>query len=78
MKLSRSILISAFAGTLLVLGYGDDGQSASDVCSACDNQNLRAACETAYNNCLNIDQGGSEECVALGLAGLRNLDRASS
>ena len=52
-----------------VLGCGDDGaQSASEVCQACDNQDLRGACESTYDNCLNVDRGGSEECTALGLA----------
>ena len=69
MKLSGLILVSAFAGALSVLGCGDDGaRSASEVCQACDNQDLRGACESTYDNCLNVDRGGSEECTALGLA----------
>jgi len=69
MKLGKLILISAFAGALSVLGCGDDGgQSASEVCNACDNSALRGACESTYNNCINVDRGGHEECAALGLA----------
>lgn len=68
MKLSTLILISAFASSLALFGCGDDGQSASEVCNACDNSALRGACESAYNNCRNVDRGGHEECAAIGLA----------
>jgi len=68
MKLSRIFLMAVLVSALGVIGCGDSGQSASEVCEACDNQNLRAACETTYDNCINIDRGSSEECVVLALA----------
>ena len=68
MKLSTLILISAFAGALSVLGCDSNSQSASEVCNACDSSALRGACESAYNNCVNVDRGGHEECAALALA----------
>lgn len=68
MKLSRLFLMVLMTSTFALIGCGDDGgQSASEVCDACDNQNLKGACETAYNTCINVDRGGSEECVAAGL-----------
>jgi len=69
MKLHRVFLIAFLTSAFAVLGCGDDGgQSASAVCDACDNSNLRGACESTYNNCINVDRGGHEECAALGLA----------
>ncbi|MBW2380292.1 MAG: hypothetical protein JRG70_12195 [Deltaproteobacteria bacterium] len=68
MNLSTLILIWAFGGALAVLGCDSDSQSASEVCNACDNSALRGACESAYNNCVNVDRGGHEECAVLALA----------
>jgi len=69
MKLHRVFLIAFLTSAFAVLGCGDDGgQSASDVCDACDNSNLKGACESAYNTCRNVDAGGHEECVVIGLA----------
>ena len=68
MKLYRVFLIALMTSAFAVVGCGDSGQSASEVCDACDNLNLKGACESAYNTCRNVDRGGYEECVALGLA----------
>ncbi|MBW1755885.1 MAG: hypothetical protein JRE45_20165 [Deltaproteobacteria bacterium] len=68
MKLHRVFLIALMTSAFAVLGCGDSGQSASEVCNACDNQNFKAACETAYDTCIRIDGGGHEECVVVGLA----------
>ena len=69
MKLYRLFLIVLMTSAFALIGCGDNGgQSASEVCDACDNQNLKGACESTYNNCINVDRGGSEECAALGLA----------
>ena len=69
MKLYKVFLIALVASSFAVLGCGDGGgQSASEVCDACDNQNLRGACEATYNACINVDRGGSEECAVLALA----------
>lgn len=47
MKLHRVFLIAFLTSAFAVLGCGDDGgQSASAVCDACDNSNLRGACES--------------------------------
>ena len=66
MKLHRVFLIALMTSAFAVVGCGDS--SASEVCKACDNSNLRAACEATYNNCINVDRGGHEECKALALA----------
>ena len=69
MKLYRGFLMVLMASTFAVIGCDSSGgQSASEVCDACDNQNLKAACETAFNACINIDGGGHEECVVIALA----------
>lgn len=69
MKLYRLFLIVLMTSAFALIGCGDNGgQSASEVCDACDNQNLKGACESTYNNCINVDRGGSEECAVLGLA----------
>ena len=69
MKLHKSFLVVLMASAFAVIGCDSSGgQSASDVCNACDNQNLKGACETAYNTCISIDAGGHEECVVIGLA----------
>ena len=57
-------MTSAFA----VVGCGDSGQSASEVCDACEISDLRGACESAYNTCRNVDRGSQDECVVIGLA----------
>lgn len=67
MKLSRVFVIALMIGAFAVLGCGDSGQSASEVCDACEVSSLRGACESAFNTCINVDRGGHEECVAAGL-----------
>ena len=56
MKLIRIFLMAVLVSTLGMIGCGDSGQSASEVC------------ETTYDNCINVDRGTSEECVVLALA----------
>jgi hypothetical protein len=69
MKLYRGFLMVLVAGAFAVIGCGSSGGgSASEVCDACDNQNLKGVCESAYNTCLNVDGGGHEECVVIALA----------
>jgi hypothetical protein len=72
MKLHRVFLIAALTGAFAVVGCDSDssGQSASEVCDACDNSNLKGACESAYNTCIAADPGGNvqEKCAAAGLA----------
>ena len=69
MKLSRLFMIALLVGTMGVIGCGDSGgggQSASEVCDACENQSHRGFCETGYNNCKNGPN--LDECVAFSLA----------
>ena len=69
MKLRRVFMIALMTSAFAVVGCdSDSGQSASEVCDACDNSNLKGACESAYNTCRNVDSGGQEECVIIGLA----------
>ena len=71
MKLHRVFLIAFLTSAFAVLGCGDDGgQSASDVCDACDNSNLKGVCESTYNTCIAADPGANveEKCAAAGLA----------
>ena len=70
MKLRRVFMIALMTSAFAVVGCGDSGsgQSASEVCDACDNSNLKGACESAYNTCRNVDRGSQEECVVIGLA----------
>ena len=71
MKLHRVFLIAFLTSAFAVLGCGDSGsKSASEVCDACGNSNLKGACESAYNTCVAADPGGNvqEKCTAAGLA----------
>ena len=68
MKLYRVFLIALMTSAFAVVGCGDSGQSASEVCDACDNSNFKGACESAYNTCRNVDRGSQDECVVIGLA----------
>ena len=71
MKLRKVFMIALMTGAFAVVGCDSDsnsGQSASEVCDACDVSNLKGACESAYNTCRNVDSGGQEECVIIGLA----------
>jgi hypothetical protein len=68
MKLYRVFLIALMTSAFAVVGCGDSGQSASDVCDACDNDAQEGQCESTYNRCINVDQGGHDECVVLALA----------
>ena len=68
MKLYRVFLIALMTSAFAVVGCGDSGQSASEVCDACEISNLRGACESAYNTCRNVDRGSQDECVVIGLA----------
>jgi hypothetical protein len=66
MKFSKLILISVFAGALSVLGCGDSGGSASEVCDDCENQSDRGLCEATYNQCKDLPN--LDECVLGSLA----------
>jgi hypothetical protein len=68
MKLYRVFLIALMTSAFAVVGCGDSGQSASDVCKACDNDAQRGECESTYNRCVNVDKGDDEECKVLALA----------
>ena len=67
MKLSRLFVIALLAGTLGVIGCGSSsgGGDAAEACSGprcANNDALRAACETEFNQC--VDTGVNvEECV---------------
>lgn len=68
MKLYRVFLIVLMTSAFAVVGCGDSGQSASDVCDACNVQAKRGDCERVYNLCIEDDAGSQEDCVAAGLA----------
>ena len=67
MKLHRVFLIALMTSAFAVVGCGDSND-ASSVCKACDNDAQRGECESTYNRCINVDQGGHEECKVLALA----------
>ena len=74
MKLYRVFLIALMTSAFAVVGCGDSGgggQSASEVRDACDNSNLKGACESAYNTCVAADPGGKYKRSALQPASLR-------
>ena len=72
MKLRRVFMIALMTSAFAVVGCGDSGsgQSASEVCDACDNSNLKGVCESTYNTCIAADPGANveEKCAAAGLA----------
>ena len=68
MKLYRVFLIALMTSAFAVLGCGDNGQSASEVCDACDVPALRGECESFFNTCIAADPGSSEECIPTALA----------
>ena len=78
MGLNKLFVIGLLVGTLGLIGCGSDdgggggttgtggsngGGGAAEVCSACDNQALRSACEGAYHVCIQDDAGTPEDCA---------------
>ena len=62
MKVSKLFCMLLVAGALGLTGCGDDGggKSASDVCSGCQRDAFRAACEQEYDRCVAIDPNDPE------------------
>lgn len=68
MKLYRVFLIALMTSTFAVVGCGDSGQSASEVCNACKVEALRGECEEVFNLCVATgDVGPHDDCAAAGL-----------
>ena len=68
MKLHRVFLIALLTSAFAVLGCGDSGQSASEVCNGCQVEALRGECERVFNLCVESgDAGTHEDCAAAGL-----------
>jgi hypothetical protein len=74
MKLSKLLMIALLAGTLGVLGCGDDpapengtGGTPSNgaVCDQCENQSDIPLCEVCYESCNNPDDGACEAAALL-------------
>jgi hypothetical protein len=67
MKLSRLFMIALLVGTMGAIGCGDSGggANAGEACSGprcANNDALRVACESEFNDC--VDRGVNvEECV---------------
>ena len=74
MKLHRVFLIALLAGTLGVIGCGDDatgtantnGNGSGSPCDDCENQSDIALCEASYNQCKDLPN--QDECIVLSLA----------
>ena len=73
MKLHRVFLIALLAGTLGVIGCGDDatgtgntnGNGSGSVCDSCENQSDIPLCEVCYDSCNNPDYGACEAAALL-------------
>ena len=74
MKLSKLFMIALLAGTLGVIGCGDDpapsngtGGTPSNggVCDSCENQSDIPLCEVCYDSCNNPDDGACEAAALL-------------
>jgi hypothetical protein len=66
-------MIALLAGTLGVIGCGDDpatgngnGNGNGNVCDDCENQSDIALCEAGYNQCKDLPN--QDECVLASLA----------
>ena len=72
MKLHRVFLIALLAGTLGVIGCGDDATGTGNTngngspCDDCENQSDIPLCEAAYNQCKDLPN--QDECVLGSLA----------
>jgi hypothetical protein len=68
MNLYKVFLIALMTSAFAVVGCGDSGQSASEVCNACRVEALRGECEEVFNLCVETgDVGSHEDCAAAGL-----------